>query len=47
MTDCIVKQLPYEWSNQAGWARIGKYLPHIQLKVLVDPAYPVPRGHRH
>jgi hypothetical protein len=44
MTDFIVKRLPYDLSNQAGLALIGKYLKHIQLKALVDPAYPVRAG---
>jgi hypothetical protein len=44
MTDFIVKRLPYDLSNQAGLALIGKYLKHIQLNALVDPAYPVRSG---
>jgi len=44
MTDFILKQLPYDLSNQAGLALIGKYLKHINIKRLVDPAFPVRCG---
>lgn len=41
MTDFLIKQLPYDLSNQAGLALIGKYLKRIDLNALVDPHYPV------
>jgi hypothetical protein len=44
MTDFLLKQLPYDLSNQAGLALIGKYLKCINLNRLVDPAYPVRSG---
>lgn len=44
MTDFILKQLPYDLSNQAGLALIGKYLKRINLNSLVDPAFPVRSG---
>ena len=44
MTDFIIKQLPYDLSNQAGLALIGKYLKRINLNALVDPAFPVRSG---
>jgi hypothetical protein len=34
MTDSIHKQLPYDLSNQAGLALIGKYTPHALANVL-------------
>jgi hypothetical protein len=44
MTNFILKQLPYDLSNQAGLALIGKYLKRINLNSLVDPAFPVRSG---
>ena len=44
MTDFVIKQLPYDLSNQAGLALIGKYLKRINLNALVDPAFPVRSG---
>jgi hypothetical protein len=37
MTDFIIKPLPYDLSNQAGLALIGKYLKRINFNALVDP----------
>ena len=34
MADFILKQLPYDLSNQAGLALIGKYLKRINLNAL-------------
>jgi hypothetical protein len=44
MTDFILKQLPYDLSNQAGLAMIGKYLKRININSLVDPAFAVRSG---
>ena len=44
MADFILKQLPYDLSNQAGLALIGKYLKRINLNALVDPRFPVRSG---
>jgi Transposase DDE domain group 1 len=44
MTDFIIKQLPYELSNQAGLALIGKYLKRININSLVDPTFSVRSG---
>ena len=44
MTDFIIKQLPYDLSNQAGLALIGKYLNRININSLVDPAFSVRSG---
>ncbi|HMS07578.1 MAG TPA: hypothetical protein PKD73_17650 [Burkholderiaceae bacterium] len=44
MIDFIPKQLPYDLSNQAGLALIGKYLKRINLNALVDPRFPVRSG---
>ena len=44
MADFILKQLPYDLSNQAGLALIGKYLKRINLNALVDPGFPVRSG---
>jgi hypothetical protein len=44
MTDFIIKQLPYDLSNQAGLALIGKYLKRINFNTLVDPAFSVRSG---
>ena len=44
MTDFILKQLPYDLSNQAGLALIGKYLNRININSLVDPAFSVRSG---
>ena len=44
MTDFILKQLPYDLSNQAGLALIGKYLKRININALVDPAFSVRSG---
>lgn len=44
MTDFILKQLPYDLSNQAGLALIGKYLKRININSLVDPAFSVRSG---
>jgi hypothetical protein len=34
MTNCVIKQLPYDLSNQAGLAFIGKYLKRINAALL-------------
>ena len=39
MTDFIIKQLPYDLSNQAGLALVGKYLKRININSLVDPTF--------
>jgi hypothetical protein len=39
VTDFIIKQLPYDLSNQASLALIGKYLKRINISSLVDPAF--------
>jgi len=44
MSNFLVKQLPYDLSSQAGLALIGKYLKHINLNALVDPAFAVCAG---
>jgi hypothetical protein len=44
MTDFIIKQLPYDLSNQAGLALIGKYLKRINFNSLVDPTFSVRSG---
>ena len=44
MTDFILKQLPYDLSNQAGLALISKYLKRINFNGLVDPAFSVRSG---
>lgn len=44
MTDFIIKQLPYDLSNQAGLALIGKYLKRINIKGLVEVAHPMRWG---
>jgi hypothetical protein len=44
MTDFVIKQLPYDLSNQAGLALIGKYLKRININALVDPAFSVRSG---
>jgi hypothetical protein len=44
MTDFIIKQFPYELSNQAGLALIGKYLKRININSLVDPVFSVRSG---
>jgi hypothetical protein len=44
MTDFILRQLPYDLSNQAGLALIGKYLKRINLNSLVDPVFAVRSG---
>ncbi len=44
MTDFILKQLPYDLSNQAGLALVGKYLKRININSLVDPAFSVRSG---
>jgi len=44
MPDFVIKQLPYDLSQHAGLALIGKYLKRINLNALVDPAYPVRSG---
>lgn len=44
MTDFVIKKLPYDLSSQAGLALVGKYLKHINLNALVDPAFPVRSG---
>ena len=44
MTDFIIKQLPYDLSNQAGLALIGKYLKRINFNGLVDPSFSVRSG---
>ena len=44
MTDFVIKQLPYDLSNQAGLALIGKYLKRININALIDPAFPVRSG---
>jgi hypothetical protein len=36
MTAFIIKQLPYDLSNQAGLALIGKYLKRINFNGLMD-----------
>lgn len=44
MTEFVIKQLPYDLSNQAGLALIGKYLKRININALVDPAFSVRSG---
>lgn len=44
MTDFILKQLPYDLSNHAGLALVGKYLKRININSLVDPAFSVRSG---
>ena len=44
MTDFVIKQLPYDLSNQAGLALIGKYLKRLNFNALVDPVFPVRSG---
>lgn len=44
MIDFILKQLPYDLSNHAGLALIGKYLKRININSLVDPAFSVRSG---
>jgi hypothetical protein len=44
MTDFIIKQLPYDLSNQVGLALIGKYLKRINFNGLVDPTFSVRSG---
>ena len=44
MSECLIKQLPYDLSSQAGLALVGKYLAHINLNALVDPTFPVRSG---
>ncbi len=44
MADFVIKQLPYDLSNQAGLALIGKYLKRININALIDPAFPVRSG---
>lgn len=44
MTDFILKQLPYDLSNQAGLALVGKYLKRININSWVDPAFSVRSG---
>lgn len=44
MTDFIIKQLPYNLSNQAGLALVGKYLKRININRLVDPTFSVRSG---
>ena len=44
MPDFVIKQLPYDLSQHAGLALIGKYLKRINLNALVDRAYPVRSG---
>lgn len=44
MTDFVIKQLPYDLSNQAGLALIGKHLKRININALIDPAFPVRSG---
>jgi len=39
-SDFVIKQLPYDLSQHAGLALIGKYLKRINRTALVDPAYP-------
>lgn len=44
MTDFIIKQLPYDLSNQGGLALVDKYLKRININSLVDPAFSVRSG---
>ena len=44
MSELLIKKLPYDLSSQAGLALVGKYLKHINLNALVDPAFPVRSG---
>ena len=44
ITDFILKQLPYDLSNQAGLALVGKYLKRININSLIDPAFSVRSG---
>jgi len=44
MPDFIIKQLPYDLSQHAGLALIGKYLKRINLNAMVDPVCPVRSG---
>jgi hypothetical protein len=44
MTDFVIKQLPYDLSNQASLALIGKYLKRININSLVDPTFSVRSG---
>ena len=39
MTDFIIKQLPYDLSNQASLALIGTYLKRINFNALMGPAF--------
>lgn len=41
MTEFIIKKLPYELSSHAGLALVGKYLKHINVNALIDPAFAV------
>ena len=44
MSDFMLKQLPYDLSNQAGLAWVGKYLKRININSLIDPAFSVRSG---
>lgn len=44
MSEFLIQKLPYVLSSQAGLALVGKYLRHINLNVLVNPAFPVRSG---
>lgn len=42
--DRLVKKLPYDLSSHAGLALVGKYLKHINVNALIDPAFAVRSG---
>lgn len=44
MPEFIIKQLPYDLSQHAGLALIGKYLKRININSLLDPHFPVRSG---
>lgn len=41
MSEFVFKQLPYDLSNQAGLALVGKYLKRININGLMDLAFSV------
>lgn len=42
--DRLIKKPPYELSSHAGLALVGKYLKHINVNALIDPAFAVRSG---
>ena len=44
MSEFVFKELPYDLSNQAGLALVGKYLKRININGLVDPTFSVRSG---